>query len=362
MEVGKISSLIITILLIGILVVAHEFGHFIVAKKSGIWVQEFAIGMGPKLLSHRRGDTEYSIRALPIGGFCRMEGETEEGNISSRSFLSKSIGVRLAVMAAGPFMNFLLAFLMIFGLTCTSYTAVPTIREVLPDSAAAEIGLESGDIIKKINGKTIHIYDELQYMLQNNGGEAVVLDIIRKDGQLYRYELQPKLDAESGRYLIGFTPEIYAGLLEEPMEGYGKMDITKTAHYSFYAMGNYVKMTAEGLVRVFTFTAEKEEYGGPIAIFKMVGDSYESGLEYSRKAAVQNVVYIGAVLSANLGVLNLFPIPALDGGRILFLLIEAVRRKPMNEEMEAKLQFLGFLFLMGLMLFVLMGDISKFIL
>lgn len=359
---GKISSLLITIILLSVLVVAHEFGHFIVAKKSGIWVQEFAIGMGPKICSRRKGDTEYSLRALPLGGFCRMEGEAEEGIAPSpTSFLSKSIGVRLAVMAAGPFMNFILAFIMIFGLTCTSFTATPEIRGVLPDSAAAEIGLEAGDVIKKIDGKTIHIYDELQYILQQNRGEAIILDIIGNDGQHYRYELRPKLDEETGRYLIGFSPQIYSGLFTGEAEGYQKMSVGETARYSYFAMINYVKMTAEGLLRVFTFTADSDEYGGPIAIMKMVGDSYEAGLEYSLKAALQNVVYIGAVLSANLGVLNLFPIPALDGGRILFLLIEAIRRKPMDVETEAKLQFLGFMFLMGLMVFVILGDISKFI-
>ena len=129
MEVRNISSLLITIILLGALVVAHEFGHFIVAKKSGIWVQEFAVGMGPKIASVMKGDTEYSIRALPLGGFCRMEGETEDGSAPGpRSFLTKSVGVRFAVMFAGPFMNFILAFIMIFGLTCTSYTATPEIR------------------------------------------------------------------------------------------------------------------------------------------------------------------------------------------------------------------------------------------
>ncbi len=118
-------------------------------------------------------------------------------------------------------------------------------------------------------------------------------------------------------------------------------------------------MTAQGLARVFTFTASQDEFGGPITIFKMVGDGYEAGLEYSLKAAIQNVVYIGAILGANLGVLNLFPIPGLDGGKILFLLIEIVRRKPMNLETEGKLQFLGFMFLMLLMVFVIYGDIMK---
>ncbi len=353
--------MILTILLIGILVVAHEFGHFIVAKKSGIWVQEFAVGMGPKLFSRTKGDTEYSLRAIPLGGFCRMEGDAEDGTLSPTSFLNKSVGVRLAVMAAGPFMNFVLAFIMIFGLTCTSYTATPEIREVLPNSAAAESGLQVGDTIHRIDGKRIHIYDELQYLLMQNKGEEVLLEVIGKDNQLYRYKLQPKLDAEQGRYLIGFTPNIYSGLLAEPVGGYEKMSVGDTVYYSYYAMINYVKMTAEGLARVFTFTASQDEYGGPIAIYNMVGDSYEAGLQYSFKAAIQNVVYIGAVLSANLGVLNLFPIPGLDGGKILFLLVEAIRRKPMDAETEGKLQFMGFAFIMGLMVYILWGDIVKYI-
>ena len=172
----NISSLLITIILLGVLVIAHEFGHFIIAKKNGIWVQEFAVGMGPKIFSRTKGDTEYSIRILPLGGFCRMEGEAEDGASSSTSFLSKSVGARMAVMAAGPVMNFLLAFLMIFGLTCTTYTATPVIKEVLPDSAAAASGLEVGDRIQKIDGKTIHIYDELQYTLQSNHGESLTLE------------------------------------------------------------------------------------------------------------------------------------------------------------------------------------------
>ncbi|MDO4532019.1 MAG: site-2 protease family protein, partial [Bacillota bacterium] len=181
------------------------------------------------------------------------------------------------------------------------------------------------------------------------------------DGQIYHYELQPRLDEASGRYLIGFNPNVVSGLFAEPVEGYEKMSVGETAHYSLFAMINYVKVTAEGLVRLFTFTADQDEYGGPIAIFKTVETSYEAGLEYSVGAAIQNVVYIGAVLSANLGVLNLFPIPGLDGGRILFLAYEAVRKRPMDAEIEGKLQMLGFLFIMGLMIYVLFGDIMKFI-
>ena len=183
--------------------------------------------------------------------------------------------------------------------------------------------------------------------MQSNHGESLTLDVVDATGTHHKYKLQPKLDEKQGRYLIGFSPEVKTGLFAESVDGYAKMGIAETARYSLFAMINYVKMTAEG-------------YGGPIAIFNMVGQSYQAGLQYSIKAAIQNVVYIGAVLSANLGVLNLFPIPALDGGRILFLLIEAVRRKPMDIETESKLQFLGFVFLMGLMAFVIFSDIKKY--
>lgn len=351
-------SILISLILIGVLVIAHEFGHFIAAKKSGILVEEFSVGMGPKFFSHKKGETEYSIRLLPLGGFCRMQGEEENGTIGPRSFLSKSVFVRFIVMAAGPFMNFLLALIMIIGLTSTSYVALPLIKEILPNTPAQGAGLQAGDEISRINGKRIHIYDELEAQIYKNGGEEIRLDILR-NGQEYTYKLTPQYDAERQGYLIGFAPEIEVGLFSEAVEGYQTLSVLDTLHYSYYSMLNYVKLTAEGLARVFTFTAKKEEYGGPISIVKMVGESYEAGLTYGMKEAIQNVIYIGAVLSANLGVLNLFPIPALDGGRILLLIVEAIRRKPLNPELESKIHFLGFAFLMGLMVFVLYGDIVK---
>ncbi|NCC16378.1 MAG: RIP metalloprotease RseP [Clostridia bacterium] len=351
-------SIIISLILIGVLVIAHEFGHFIAAKKCGILVEEFSVGMGPKFFSHKKGETEYSIRLLPLGGFCRMQGEGEDGIIGPRSFLSKSVLVRFIVMAAGPFMNFLLALLMIIGLTSSSYVALPLVKEILPNTPAQEVGLQAGDEISRINGKRIHIYDELEAQIYKNEGEEIRLDILR-NGQEYTYKLTPQYNAERQGYLIGFAPEIEVGLFTDAVEGYQRLSVLDTLQYSYYSMLNYIKLTAEGLVRVFTFTAKQEEYGGPISIVKMVGDSYEAGLTYGMKEAIQNVIYIGAVLSANLGVLNLFPIPALDGGRILLLIVEAIRRKPLNPELESKIHFLGFAFLMGIMVFVLYGDIVK---
>ena len=338
--IGILSSIIISLIVIGVLVIVHEFGHFIVAKKCGVWVEEFAVGMGKKICSKQIGETEYSLRLFPLGGFCRLHGETEEGEITERSFLAKSVWARMAILSAG------------------GYIIQPKVAAVLDGSPAQEIGLQEGDEIYRINGDRIHIYDEMQAIMLQNGGEPIDLEI-KRDGVIYEYELTPQYSEETQTYLVGFTPTIKNGIFAEKVEGYDTASIFETVHYSYYAMLNYVKLTAEGLARVFTMQASPDEYGGPISIVKVVGDSYEAGLSYSFMAAVQNVVYIAAVLSANLGVLNLFPIPGLDGGRILLLLIEILRRKPMNPETESRILFGGFVFLMGFMVFVMYTDIMK---
>ncbi len=355
------SSIVIGLILLSVLVVAHEFGHFIVAKKSGILVEEFALGMGPKLISHTWGETEYSLRVFPLGGFCRMQDEQEYSE-SERGFSSKPAWVRFLVLFAGPFMNFLLALILIFGLTATTYVVQPIVDGISPGTPAESMGLEIGDRIYSINGKRVHIYDEMQMMMYDlEEGEQIDLEILR-DGTLYAYRITPAYSEETGRYLVGFQPLIHNGLWSTDFPEKETASIAETMIYSFHSMIYYIKSTAEGLVSLFTFTADSDDVGGPIAIFKLVGDSYEAGLTYSLKAAIQNVVYIGAVLSANLGVLNLFPIPALDGGRIIFILIEAIRRKPMDAELEGKIHFLGFMFLITLMVLVAYSDIMKFVL
>ena len=355
------SSIIISLLLIGVLVVVHEFGHFFVAKKSGIRVEEFAIGMGQKIFSIKKGDTEYSLRLFPFGGFCRMEGESRDGTYSETSFFSKPIHIRLMVMAAGPFMNFLLAMVFIFILTSATFIFTPEVSKVIENSPAQEIGLQEGDIIRQINGKRIYIFENMQTVMAKVGGEPIELEIVR-DGQKLTFDMMPMYSEVSRQYLVGFETTRYLGIFADPIEGFEKLSIFETIEYSFYSMIYYVQITAEGLTRIFTFTASQDEYGGPIAIVQVVGQGFEAGLEESLRAALLNIVYIGAVLSANLGVLNLFPIPALDGGRIVFLLIEAIRRKPMNPEWEGRIQFAGFAFLMGLMVYILYGDIVKILL
>lgn len=362
------SSIIVSIILLGILVTIHEWGHFIVAKKSGILVEEFAIGMGPKIYGKQKGETLYSIRALPLGGYCKMEGEAEDMvnnedkaniEISDRSFLAKPVWVRFLVVFAGPFMNFVLALIFLIILSSTSYIATPVLGDVVVGSSAEQAGLLVGDEITKFNGSKINIYDELQYKILQSGGNEIVFDINR-NGEKLQILATPLFNEERQGYMIGISPEIKTGIFagNENSE-LKKANFFETIHYSWYSMLNYIKTTALGLLEVFTFTADPDMYGGPITIIKTVGDSYEAGLSYSFLAALQNLLQIGAILSANLGVLNLFPIPALDGGRILFLAIEGIRGKPMSIELEGKINLIGFAFIMGLMIFVLYGDVIK---
>lgn len=356
------SSIIISLILLGILVVVHEWGHYIVAKKAGICVEEFAVGMGPKIYGFQKGETLYSFRLLPLGGFCRMEGELEEGQeVSPTSFNSKSVLARFLVIAAGPFMNFVLALAMLLVLNSTSYILEPILSQVVAESPAEGAGLEVGDEIVRVNGKKVNIYDELQYIIFQSGGETMVFDILRGDKKM-EISVTPAFDEERGGYLVGIVPEIKTGIFAGNEDGeMVKASFFETIHYSWYSMLNYIKTTALGLLEVFTFTADPDDYGGPIAIVQTIGQSYEAGLTQSVWAGVQNLLQLGAILGANLGVMNLFPIPALDGGRMLFLAIEGVRGKPMSMELEGKINLMGFAFIMGLMVFVLFGDIAKLV-
>ncbi|HIT87617.1 MAG TPA: site-2 protease family protein [Candidatus Coprocola pullicola] len=354
---SSIPAILISIIVLSIIVIIHEFGHFIVAKKSGVLVEEFAVGMGPMLFSKQIGETLYSLRALPIGGFCRMMGEENTEEISERSFNSKSVWARIAIIAAGPFMNFVLAMVLIICLVSTTIVVKPEIAALSDGYPAEMAGLQIGDVIKKINGKNVYIYDDVQMIMAENRGEPVEVELLR-DGKTMIVTMTPKI-GETGRYLMGFTPVIKSGFFSESVEGYERASVWDTITYSFDTMVFYVRYTAMGLAKVFTFHASKEEISGPIGIFQIVGDSYEAGIQQSVGAAVQNIMYIGAVLSANLGVLNLFPIPAMDGGRLVFLLLEAIRRKPVDPEMEGRVHFAGFVCLMVFMVFIVYNDITK---
>ena len=356
---SSIGSIILSLLVFSLLVVIHEFGHFIVAKKSGVWVQEFSVGMGPMLVSKKIGETLYSIRLLPIGGFCRMLGEeADDMDRSQRAFNAKSVPIRMAIMAAGPIMNFVLAFVLVFLLTGSSYIIYPVIEKVTAGSPAEEAGLMQGDRITEINGQNVYIYEDLQLIMAGNRGEEITVTIER-NGEEITKAITPVQSAETGGYIMGFNPLLENGLFAEDIEGYQRAGIWDTLKTSFYTVIYFIKQIVIGLVRIFTMNVTSEEVSGPIGIVQVIGNTYEAGMQYSFLVAMQNVAYLAALLSANLGAMNLLPIPALDGGRLLFLIIEAIRRKPIPPEREGLITFAGFAVLMLLMVVVAFNDIVK---
>ncbi|MBO8433785.1 MAG: RIP metalloprotease RseP [Tyzzerella sp.] len=353
---SSIVPIIIAILVFSILVVVHEFGHYIVAKKSGIFVEEFAVGMGPTLISKKIGETVYSIRAFPLGGFCKMLGEDESID-DDRAFNSKSVYKRMAVIFAGPFMNFVLALIICIGIVGRSGFALPVVAGLVEEANAITSGVEIGDEIVKLNNKHVSVYEDISMFMLENQGETVDVTV-KRNGEKLTIPVEP-YKTDDGRWILGFNPTIKTGIFDKDYDGFDKANIIETLKTGFDTMVFYVRSTVDGFVKLITLNVSMDDVAGPIGIIEVVGESYEEGMKHSIGTAIANISYIGALLSANLGAINLFPIPALDGGRLVFLIIEALRGKPLNPEKEGMIHFIGFALLMAFMVFIAYNDISK---
>lgn len=348
-----VVSVILFIIIFCVIVLSHEFGHFIVAKKNGIHVVEFFIGMGPTLFSFHKGGTKYSLKLLPIGGACMFEGEDglekEKGEMSEGAFPNAPVWVRFATIFAGPFFNFLTAFVMAVILVSVYGITTPEVQVVNEGSPAQAAGLEEGDLITKINGQRVHFSGEVTLISQlNTKGETLIV-VYRRDGQEYTTEIVPAYDEASQRYYMG----IVAG-------GELKCNVPQTFQYAFYTMEYYVKSTIKALQMLFTGQLTRNDVAGPVGIVKMVDEVYDSARPYGVVEVVMNMISIALLLSVNLGIMNLLPLPALDGGRLVFLLIEAIRGKPIPPEKEGMVHLAGMMVLMVLMVLVLFNDITKF--
>ncbi len=348
-----VVSIILFIIIFCVIVLSHEFGHFIVAKKNGIHVVEFFIGMGPTLFSFHKGGTKYSLKLLPIGGACMFEGEDglekEKGEMSEGAFPNAPVWVRFATIFAGPFFNFLTAFVMAVILVSVYGVTTPEVQVVNEGSPAQASGLEEGDMITKINGKRVHFSGEVTLISQlNTKGETLTV-VYKRDGKEYTTEIVPAYDEASQRYYMG----IVAG-------GELKCNVPQTFQYAFYNMEYYVKTTFKALQMLFTGQLTRNDVAGPVGIVKMVDEVYDSARPYGVVEVVMNMISIALLLSVNLGIMNLLPLPALDGGRLVFLLIEAIRGKPIPPEKEGMVHLAGMMVLMVLMVLVLFNDITKF--
>ncbi|SHE63212.1 RIP metalloprotease RseP [Clostridium fallax] len=324
------------ILAFSLLIIVHEFGHFILAKINGVKVLEFSIGMGPKVFGIKRKETEYCLKALPIGGYVKMYGEEEDVN-DSGSFSSKSPLQRISIIAAGAIMNILLA-LLCFGIyTSQTGIALTTIKEVLPDSPAQAAGLKPGDEILKAGKTKILTKNDLIVALAESKGDPI--DIKYKGAEGIKESIvTPKLDND-GRYLIGITNDF----IEKPT-------FIQCVKNSFLEGVSMVKQTYGALKTIITGKANlKKDVGGPVTIVKMSGQI--------AKAGFLPLVWFTAFLSTQLAVFNLLPFPALDGGWIVILLIEMISGRKVPEKAVQFVNTLGFMALMALMVLVTVKDI-----
>ena len=331
-------TLIYAVLIFCLLIFVHEFGHFATAKMCGIKVNEFAIGMGPALFQKQKGETLYSVRAIPIGGFCAMEGEDEDSE-DERAFNNQPAWQRAIVLAAGSIMNLLTAIVLMIIIAFYMGQATTTIETVQDASPAYEAGIMAGDEVIKINGTDIEEWSDLQTIVGGNEGEAVTFTVVR-NGSEDDIEVTPEYDKEAGRSLVGVTPT----MARNPVKAVGT-GITNT--------WDMTVMMYDLIGQLFTGDVSAKELSGPVGIVYVVNDSAKMGFIY--------VVYLAALLSLNLAVINLLPFPALDGGRLLFLVIRKITGKRVTDEMEGKIHFIGIMLLFALMIYVTWNDIIRFI-
>lgn len=332
------TTIFVAIIVFGVLVLIHELGHFTVAKLVDIKVHEFAIGMGPKLLQVKKGETAYSIRALPLGGYVRMEGE-DEASDDLRSFNNKPVLARIAVIFAGPLMNFILAAALFA--TIFYYIGVPTtqISKVTPQSPAENAGIQSGDIINTINGEEMDSWQRVIDLIGNSEEKVLNITLIR-DGSKIDKTVRPIKDTDTNRSVIGIETTMKRSLALSIKNG---LIIIK-------AITGDILLFLKGLITRKSNVAG--EVMGPIGIIGLVSEVAKTGW--------LDIINLTAVLSINLGLMNLLPIPALDGSRIIFLIAEILRGKPLDPDKEGIIHLIGFGILITLMLFVTYKDILNF--
>ena len=349
-------TFILFVIVFGVVVIAHEFGHFLLAKANGIHVVEFSVGMGPNLCSFTRGDTKYALKLFPIGGACMFEGEdglnVAEGEESKGSFLNASVWGRISTVVAGPLFNFVLAFVVAFLMVnMADVIAVrdPIVSQVSEGGGAEAAGIMDGDKIISLGGEKVKLYEEISLYMQATyrGGDLEVE--YERDGKRYTTVVSPQLNESTGIYVLGVMNADFV----EP-KGFD------TIKYAWYEMRYSVKGTYKSLAMLFQGHVSRQDVAGPVGIaVNVVGKTYETAKDYGWQSVVAGMLNIMLMLSVNLGILNLLPIPALDGGRLVFLLVEVIRGKPVPPEKEGMVHFVGLMFFMVLMVFIFFNDLAN---
>ncbi len=343
----NILYILIAVVILGIIVMIHEFGHYLAGRLCGMTILEFSVGFGPKLLGFEKEGIKYSVRLIPLGGYCMFEGENEKTD-DPKAMCNQPVWKRLITVAAGPFMNMVLALLcamgVVFGYGSTE--GAPVITEVMADTPAYTAGLEAGDRITKVNGLEIS-YDEaglaeLIEEIRDSGGEEIAISVDR-GGTAVDLVLTPAYVEEANAYQVGV-------LLGYKTIRYGLGEGIGMAFRYVVYVG---RLTLEGLRTIFTSREALDQVTGPVGIIDVISTSVQQGFDM--------VLYLGVLISLNLGIVNLLPIPGLDGGRLLFLIVEAIRRKPVDQNKEGLVHAAGLILLFGFILFVTYKDIVRLI-
>ncbi len=329
-------NIILIILLFVMLIFPHELGHFIVAKLCKVQVNEFALGMGPCLIQKKKGETLYSLRLIPVGGYCQMEGEdTKENTGNPRAFNNKKWWQKILVLLAGATMNVLIAFFVLtFAIGISGY-GTNKIDKVMPNSPASIAQLETGDVITKIDDKKIEELSDIQKAMQGQASKSIT---VSRDGNTFVKEIKPKLDKKTGVYLVGITTSVDRNIITV---------IGKGTKATFSMMGNMIKSVKS----LFTSKDAIKNVSGPVAIISIVNTAANQGASY--------YLYLLALISLNLAIFNLLPLPALDGGRIIFVIIRKITGKVITDKIESRVHLVGMLLLISLMIFVTFQDIMR---
>ena len=327
-------TLIAAILVFNLIVFVHEAGHFAAARLGGIKVVEFALGMGPKIIGKKFGETVYSLRAFPIGGFCLMLGEDEENN-EPGAFNNSPIISKISSIISGPVFNIILTIL-IYSLVIAP-VAAPIVGQVTKGMPAETSGIKAGEMIVGINDVKINEWKEMKPEIAKHEGEQITVTV-EKNGVQREVMLTPVKNPGTDDIVIGITQKV-------GISGFSVKEGINTT----YAVS---KMMLSFLGQLVVGKADANEVSGPISILVYINEA--------AKAGFIKVLYLTALISLNLGIINLLPLPALDGGRLLFLFIELIRRKPLPAEKEGMVHFVGLVALMALSLFLMYRDIIRF--
>ncbi len=351
------NSALAFIVVIGILVFIHEFGHFLAARLCSVGVDVFSLGFGSKILKKQYGRTEYCISAIPLGGYVKMVGEEPGATITPEdekySFTHKSLLKRSIIVAAGPVFNFLLAIFIFYVLYQFAglYMAKPVVGEVLDDTPAAGAGIKPGDIIKEINQVEIESFENIAKIIGAGKGEKLEL-IVQRGSSYLGIVLSPV--AKPAKNIFGEDIQKYViGIVGNGESFHRSLNPIEAFWYSIKDTWGLIKLTIISVGKMISGSVSADNLGGPLMIAQMAGEQ--------AKAGIMNFVWFIALLSVNLGIINLFPIPVLDGGHLLFFGIEAITGKSVSEKLRGKLIQFGAAMLVALMVFVFYNDIVRMV-